>query len=128
MELTLPIIVSILTLHWFCDFILQTRKQAENKSKSLLFLSVHVSNYFGGFVIVLLPFSYITGRFSDQAIMTYCIANALAHWVTDFFTSRWTSYLWHKKDIHSFFAVIGFDQLIHTTTLLTTAAYFNERM
>jgi len=47
----------------------------------------------------------------------------LTHWLSDLFTSRWTSKLWEKKDVHNFFVVIGFDQLIHATTLLITYNY-----
>ena len=123
MELSLIAITGLLMNHWFCDFILQTRKQAENKSKSNFWLSLHVINYFAGFVILMLIVAVARGDVLVQTrpILIYCIVNALAHWVTDFFTSRWTSYLWREKEIHSFFAVIGFDQLIHTVTLLSTA-------
>ncbi len=42
------------------------------------------------------------------------------HWITDYFTSRWTSKLYAKGDIHNFFVVVGLDQFIHYTTLLGT--------
>jgi len=47
----------------------------------------------------------------------------ITHWVTDYFTSKWTSRLWEEKQVHNFFVVIGLDQLIHATSLLITFNY-----
>lgn len=44
----------------------------------------------------------------------------ITHWITDYNTSRWTSKLWAKGDVHNFFVVVGGDQLIHYLTLLIT--------
>lgn len=48
--------------------------------------------------------------------------NAIAHGTVDYVTSRVTSALWKKGDVHNFFVVIGFDQLLHVAILIYTAA------
>jgi len=60
--------------------------------------------------------------FTTTSLLIFSIT-FLTHWFTDLFTSRWTSKLWEKKDVHNFFVVIGLDQLIHATTLLITYNY-----
>lgn len=52
--------------------------------------------------------------------LLFGLVNGALHFGTDFFTSRWTSALYAKQDWHNFFAVVGFDQLIHQATLALT--------
>jgi hypothetical protein len=52
------------------------------------------------------------------------VINGALHFVVDFFTSKITSSLWGKKELHNFFAVIGFDQLIHNITIIATFCIF----
>lgn len=92
-------------LHFLSDFILQSDKMAINKSSSLRWLSIHIAVYSA-------PFLYFGWRFA--------IANAIAHFATDFFSSRATSYLWKKEKRHWFFVVIGLDQALHLTALFLT--------
>lgn len=48
------------------------------------------------------------------------MVNAAAHLAVDYVTSRITSRLWAKGDMHNFFVMIGFDQLLHYALLFTT--------
>ena len=119
-------IILILFSHWFSDFILQTRWQAENKSKNNEALSRHLGTYSAGMLLLL----YITPYFLFsvhpnlfnylKSVILYVLLNGCLHWITDYFTSRATTHFYQKKDIHSFFGVIGFDQFIHVSTLLLT--------
>jgi hypothetical protein len=111
---------ALLAIHWFCDFVLQTRWQAENKSKNNEALSRHVASYSVAFLAFLFVLQLIGVEFTNTGVILYMIINGGLHWFTDYITSRCTSYFWGKKDIHTFFAVIGIDQLIHSTTLLAT--------
>jgi len=96
------IFYAVLIAHWFADFILQTRKQATNKSTSNYWLAKHI----GVYSLCLLPFGW-----------KYALINGCAHFCTDWVTSRGTSYFWKKQNTHAFFAVIGFDQLLHMAVL-----------
>jgi hypothetical protein len=102
--LALPYII-LLWLHTFADFALQTDRMALNKSSSNKWLLTHVFVYHCCF--------YFFG-------WKFAIVNGLAHFVTDYITSRITSKLWKENKRRYFFLVIGIDQAIHLTTLFIT--------
>jgi hypothetical protein len=98
-------VVVLVWIHFIGDFVLQSDKMAINKSKSNRWLLAHVFTYS-------LPFALFGWKF---VVLTFCF-----HCVTDYFTSRGTSYLWTHEKRHWFFVLIGFDQAIHLTTLFLT--------
>lgn len=102
--------------HWIADFVCQTHWQATNKSKNWMTLSSHVAIYTAimtVFFIALVPPS-------SQAVLLFVGATFVSHFMTDAITSRITSYLWAKQKVHDFFVVVGFDQLIHLSTIMAT--------
>ncbi len=134
-------LIAILSIHFIADFLFQSRKMAENKSTSIMWLSIHVFEY----LITLLSVSLLFGHFITDNIgllIQYCFLNAALHWVTDFVTSKASSrcyfYLsyyeknpqvvgseeeknkWTKR----FWSIIGFDQFLHAFALLITYHYF----
>jgi hypothetical protein len=112
MSITLFILLGLLfTLHFIGDFMLQTHKQAINKSTSIKYLTYHVLTYCIPFLV------FLTGGLSLNMLWFFLLLFG-THWVTDFVTSKITSYFWQKKDMHNFFVIIGFDQLIHILTLM----------
>ncbi len=111
------ILIYLLFLHFIADFVCQTSWMAENKSKNILALSFHVLTY--GLVLFL-----GTIYFGVDKAFFFSLANFGLHLLVDFFTSKATSYLWKKGDVHNFFVVIGLDQLIHQICLILTGYCF----
>ena len=58
--------------------------------------------------------------------ISFVLCNTVAHFFTDYLTSRVTSSLYKENKIHEFFAVIGFDQFIHIATLCGTYVIFKN--
>lgn len=109
--MTLTAILLIVWAHWIGDFILQSDRLAQNNSKSNWILFEHVCIYTMPLAVIgfFIPISF-----------AWLIVNAIGHFCTDYITSRITSKLWAKKEVHWFFVTIGADQAIHATTLLAS--------
>lgn len=117
-------IIAVLGAHWVADFVLQSHWMASNKSKNWWALSSHVITYTGTILVLMGAIMLaIMPSVSLATIFIWAIANGIIHFAVDAFTSRWTSTLWAKNDYHNFFVVIGFDQLIHAITLISTLAF-----
>lgn len=126
-KVPLSTIIFLLSIHWLADFVCQTDYQAKNKSTNNLVLLGHVTQY-----TVLLymgcALAFATGLWTIGPVeaVLYSIANGCLHFATDYTTSRITKRLWEKGDIHNFFVVIGFDQLVHYTCLFGTLTYLQQ--
>lgn len=122
----------IILLHFIGDFLCQNDSMAINKSKSVYWLSIHVLIY--SFALFAGTFLLLDFRDFD-ALISFALINFVLHWITDFFTSRLTSYLYMKaennpKEVflfnswrHWFFSAIGADQVIHYLCLILTYQY-----
>lgn len=109
----------IFTTHFVADFMLQSSWMAQNKSKNIIALGLHVIVYTMTFLFAgLMIFNHTTNFYF------FILLNGLLHLVTDFFTSRITSELYKREDKHDFFVMIGCDQLIHALCLIWTFYYF----
>jgi hypothetical protein len=134
MNLTLPF--SVILLHFLADWPLQSSWMAVNKSKHWDPLTLHVLVYTLVFCFAGFNWAFLAVTFG-------------AHWLTDFLTSRMTSKLWfidllepleskalayptfefarvYPRKRYWFFVTIGFDQLIHYTTLALTLKYLGS--
>jgi len=118
-------IFSILTIHWFADFVLQTDKQAKGKSKNWNDLLSHTFIYSSfwyaiGVGLVIGNFSFEYWNYNEFDLTKFVIITFIFHTITDYFTSRLNSKLWENGKIHNFFVSIGFDQLLHYIQLFLT--------
>ena len=104
----------ILAFHYLLDFSLQTQWQAENKSKNLKALSIHVSVYSIGWGFLSL---FCLFDMDIHRTMIFTVITFILHFVTDYLTSRQSSKFFGNKDYHNGFMVIGFDQFIHYVSL-----------
>ena len=109
---TLITILTLMTLHFFADFLAQTSRMALGKSKSWYWLSVHVATY----GLFFLPFGW-----------KFWLVTMALHFVTDAITSRINARLYQIPDKHWFFCGIGVDQLIHLYCLAGTAYFLSSR-
>lgn len=112
------LLMGLFSLHFIGDFVFQTRQMAEIKSKSVFWLSLHVLWYCFAFFPVAFGIGF------DTPYVEFMFLLFTTHWLTDFITSKITTYFWKKKKIKAFFTTIGFDQLIHIATLLLLFKYF----
>lgn len=118
MSYQLQAFIALLAAHWFADFVLQTRWQQTNKSKNNVALFRHVLVY-SGVLGITSYFLFAIPSYGLQWLL-FVILNGLFHFITDYYTSRWTSRLYAKQNWHDFFIVVGLDQLIHQDTLALT--------
>ena len=114
-------IFSIIIIHWFADFVLQSDEDAKNKSKSNKHLTSHVLTYTAVWSIIGLWY----GLYYNQHLLgaLFPIITFVFHWITDYYTSRLNSKLWSEGKVHNFFVSVGFDQVLHYVQLFTTYYY-----
>lgn len=91
--------------HYIGDFLVQTNWMASNKSKSIKALGAHIFTY----TLCLMPFGIF-----------YAVVNGAVHMGIDAITSKLSSKFYKEKNIKAFWAVIGFDQMLHAFTLIYT--------
>lgn len=104
--------------HWFADFVLQTRKIAETKSKSLRSLFTHVALYTANIACVMVPI--LIRQYNWKLVVAFILVNGFCHLVTDFATSKMSAVAYQNEDKSQFWNIIGFDQSIHWSHLLIT--------
>ena len=122
MEIHIYTLSLILFAHWVADFFLQTHHMATNKSKCNIALASHVGTY--GFVFFVISLSLFPNCLINGFL--WVAINMLAHFATDYVTSRASSALYKEQRFHEFFVVIGLDQFVHAITLCGTYLMLNN--
>jgi hypothetical protein len=120
MILTEQLFIFILLIHFLADFALQTDEQAKGKSTSLSWLTKHVGVYS---IIWLMASWFYFDNFLPA--LYFATITFVAHWCTDFITSRIGKPFWDKGDYHNGFVVVGFDQVLHYIQLYYTFKYLS---
>ena len=121
--MTVEIVLAILAAHWVADFVCQSDQMAVNKSRSNGWLTAHVMTY----TVVMFPVAYyLFHEYKFDLVMAWLILNGALHWITDYTTSRISSWFWQRERRHDFFVTIGFDQLIHYSCLFWSYAQMVE--
>lgn len=118
MDITL--ILYLLFIHWVGDFLFQTFEMGTLKSSSNEWLTIHVSVYTLSWFVLL---GFITPFVQT---FLFCIITFITHWITDYYTSRWTKKLREKEKYYgfpAFFNVIGLDQWLHYVQIFLTYKY-----
>lgn len=115
----------VLAAHFVSDFVLQSDRVATGKSSSNRILTQHVTIYTAG-IYILAGFGALQVLPSWAWVAVWTALNGVLHWLTDWCTSRATSWLWKRERRHDFFVMVGFDQLIHGATLLLTLDYMSR--
>lgn len=113
----------LLVLHYIGDFVLQSYSMSVNKSKSNKALGTHVGIYTVVLFIGSPPLAIGLMIPNGQLVIFWVLGNGLAHFATDYVTSRINARLWAAKRVHGFFVSIGADQLIHSLTLGLSLAW-----
>lgn len=79
--------IAIIITHFFCDWILQPRRMAENKSSNVLWLWAHLAINTLGFAALLLVFQ----KFALVPLYINLVSHALIDW------NIWRGYKWWVK-------------------------------
>lgn len=113
------IFIIIILIHFLADFALQTHDQAIGKGVGMHWFNIdlfkHVLNY------SLVWWVFTLGLYGEFWRATgFFIITFLAHYTTDFITSRLSKPLFESKDFHNGFVVVGADQVAHYLQLYFT--------
>lgn len=124
MTISLYLILWLLTIHYVADWVMQSRADARAKSHCNRALTNHVCTYSAILLFVLLQYP----RLSSAAVFEYVLLNGVLHWITDWVTSRLNVRALGGATLlantpKTFWCGIGADQLIHSITLILTAAW-----
>lgn len=109
MKLEIGLVLFILLAHYIADFTLQPRKIAENKSKNINALLIHILQYMFFLYLVL----FIALPNNRTFLLEYVLLNGILHLITDYISSRASGYYYMKKNYHAFWCVVGLDQYVH---------------
>jgi hypothetical protein len=115
---------TVLFTHFLADFVYQSREIATTKSSNNISLLKHVGIYASVFALTstldITVFSVLWDNWKTASIdrhIAFIIINVVLHFVTDYFTSRASTQAYKAGDLHRFWCIIGFDQMLHSTTL-----------
>jgi len=122
-----------MTLHFIADFLLQSREMGTKKSNEFVWLLRHLIIQYGVMFIGLTP-AFLLGYMSGPKYLLLMTLNTIVHGIIDW--NIWNVYKysvvlrnsskkievlkaeWKYWEDHWFYSTIGFDQLLHSVTLI----------
>lgn len=107
--------IFLIIVHFLADFGLQTHDQAINKSTSNKYLAFHVGIYSMVWFIAMWGYTGLWNLALYFAVITF-----VAHFITDYITSRISKKFFGVNDFHNGFVTVGFDQVLHYLQLIVT--------
>lgn len=129
----------IILIHYIADFVLQTEDMATRKSKEFGQLLMHTMVYSSTWII---GAAILYCKDCDASLVGKCVETGLvfkfvgitfvAHTITDYLTSRWTSKLFASKTYYTgipnfgAFSAIGLDQVLHYAQLFLTYYFLSK--
>lgn len=117
----IEVILAIIFIHYIADFVFQTDEMAINKSKNNKYLFKHVYIYsLIWYIFGVIYAIYQKENYIEWTITKFFIITFICHFITDWITSRLSSYFYQNNKRHNFFLVIGFDQVLHYFQLFLT--------
>lgn len=109
------IIIYILFWHYIADFVCQKRSWAVAKSYDIIYLLLHVAVYTSIMTLMMAPFLNFWQAY------VFCFITFITHGVTDYFTSKWSTYYYRENRLGAMFKMIGADQYcFHVPQLILT--------
>ena len=100
------------------DFVFQSDEMAKNKSKKLSYLLEHVLVY--TMVFTMTSLIYFFNNLEIFKVWKFIAITFIFHGLTDYITSKITSYYYKKEKRHDFFVTIRADQVLHYLQLIIT--------
>jgi len=117
--ISLSFLLIVCGAHFLADFGFQSRWMAQNKSSQLNALALHILEYTTVLGILTVVGCAIVNScpLSLPALFLWVVANGLAHFVVDYFSSRASKAAWGAGKENLFWIIIGADQLVHQICL-----------
>lgn len=139
MEINLLVVLAIIIIHWFADFLMQDEKWALGKSKNWSDLLSHTVTYSLVWLVIgiICEFTRMcltleVTKFNYLPILYFSLITFIAHTITDYFTSRIVSKKFANQQygspIPNFggFTIIGIDQVLHYAQLFLTYYFLSN--
>lgn len=126
---------SLIIIHFLADVILQKGEWAIGKSKNWKDLLSHTFTYS---VVWLIPIMFLFPAYESGInyfinSILFCLITFICHTITDYFTSRWSSREYEKKNFGTsiprgfdYFVILFFDQILHYAQLFLTFHYISK--
>lgn len=106
--------------HYLADYILQSDEMAKRKANELPILAYHSLIHFITFFVFNFLLMLIVFKIKNVFIYIFPpLIIFITHFIIDFITSK-LSKKWYTKDVHIFYLIIGFDQFLHYSVILST--------